>query len=319
MSFSILGTGSGMPSICKTNEDLMEIMETNDEWIRSRTGIEERRICGEESLTDITVDAARNALADSGVAAEELDLIICATCSSDYMTPSMACMVQSKIGAKCPAFDINAACSGFVYALDVAAGYFARNPKMKILILGTEKISRLVNWEDRSISVIFADGAGAVVLGEGDDLLSILLTAEGNEHALIARTPAGNCPFREEEEVNTDLYMDGKEVFKFAVSAMVRDVKDVLAKAGLESSEIDYMLPHQANLRIIKAAMNRLDIDRDKYLINIQRKGNTSAAAIPVLLDEANKAGTFKKGNLLVMSSFGAGLTTGACVIRWGK
>lgn len=319
MSFSILGTGSGLPSLGKSNADMMAILDTSEDWIESRTGIKERRIHGEESLSDLVREAAKNALADSNVEPEELDLIICATCSADYFTPSMGCILQGEIGAHCPAFDINAACSGFIYALDVAAGYFSRNPKMKILVVGAEAISRLVNWEDRSVSVIFGDGAGAVVLGEGNDLLAIRLTAKSNIEALYAKSIEGNCPFREPKEQDTYLRMDGKGVFKFAVSSMSRDVKEVIQMAGLTQDQIDYVVPHQANMRIIEAAINRLDIDREKFLTNIERRGNTSAAAIPVLLDEANKAGRFQKGNLLVMSSFGAGLTTGACVLRWNR
>lgn len=319
MSFCILGTGSELPSLCISNEDLAEIMDTNEEWIRTRTGIEERRICGEETITDLAEQAAKKALEDSGVLAEELDLIICATLSPDYVTPSMACLLQARLGAKCPAFDLNSACTGFLYALDVAAGYFARNSKMKILIVAAEAISKLVDWKDRSISVIFADGAGAVVLGEGQDLLAIRLTAKGNPHALSAPNITGNCPFRKEKVQESYLQMDGKEVFRFAVSSMCRDIKAVMKLACVSGEDVDYVLPHQANMRILDSAMSRLDIDREKFLTNINCRGNTSAAAIPLLLDEANKAGKLKKGNLLAMSSFGGGLTTGACILRWSK
>ncbi len=319
MSFRILGTGSGLPSLCITNDDLSKVMDTSDEWIRTRTGIEKRRICGEETITDLAETAAKRALEDSGVSAEELDLIICATLSADYITPSMACVLQERLGAKCPAFDLNAACTGFLYAMDVAAGYFARNDKMKILIVAAEAISKLVDWRERNTSVIFADGAGAVVLGEGNDLLAIRLTAKGNTHALAAPNISGNCPFRQGEVKETFLEMDGKEVFRFAVSSMCRDIKAVMKLAGVTGEEIDYVLPHQANMRILDSAINRLDIDGEKFLTNINCRGNTSAAAIPLLLDEANKAGTLKKGNLLAMSSFGGGLTTGACILRWSK
>ncbi len=318
MSFSILGVGSGSPTLIKHNDDLSEIMNTDHEWIFSRTGIEKRRLCGEETLTDIAIEASLNALKDANVGAEDLDMIICATCSPDFAIPSMACLIQERLKSNAVSFDINAACSGFIYALDVAEGYFLKNPKMKILVVGADAISKLVDWTDRSVSSIFADGAGAVVLGEGSDLLALKLTSKGNKEILESRYNSGNCPFRTNLG-REGLKMKGQEVFKFAVSTMTKDVEDIIQKAGKEKSDIDYILPHQANQRILDKAMAKLKIDKEKCLSNIRYKGNTSAAAIPVLLDEEYRNGRFKKGDILVFSAFGAGLTTGACVVRWNK
>lgn len=349
MSFTILGTGSATPSLCKTNHDLAQMMDTSDDWIRTRTGIEQRYLCGEETITDLACQAAQKALDDAGIGAKDLDLILCATVTSDYITPSMACLVQERLSAGCPAFDVNAACTGFLYALDVADGYFVRGRVKNVLVIGAEAISKITDWEDRSTAVIFADGAGAAVLGEGDDLLSVRLTTKGNYRVLQAKNVKGNCPFRSnrpggrmddkdgkkdqalqdgkddggvgEEEPARDnfLYMDGQEVFRFAVASMVRDVKQILKDAGISPKDVSYVLPHQANMRIIDFAKSKLEIEDHKFLVNIHKRGNTSAAAIPVLLDEFRRKGTFKKGDILVLTAFGAGLTTAACAVRWGR
>ncbi len=319
MSFSIIGVGSGLPSIVKNNHQLSEIMDTDHEWIFSRTGIEERRLCGEETITDIAFYASEKALNDAGIDAEELDMIICATCSPDYATPSMSCLIQERLGVTCTAFDVNAACSGFIYALDIAEGYFLKNPNMKILVVGADAISKLVNWSDRTVSSIFADGAGAVILGAGEDLLSIKLSAKGCSSSLVAKNSVGNCPFRDNDIDVHGLKMKGQDVFKFAVTSMKNDVEEVLEKAQMTKDEVAYILPHQANQRILDKAMKKLKMDDSKCLSNIRFKGNTSAGAIPVLLDEEYRKGTFKKGDKLVFTAFGAGLTTGACVLRWNK
>lgn len=324
MSFTILGTGSAAPSLCKTNDDLAAIMDTSDEWIVSRTGIRQRYLLGEdETVTDLACAAARRALADAGITAAELDLIICATVTGDYITPAMACLVQEDLGARCPAFDVGAACTGFLYALDVADGYFARKRIRHALIIGAEAISKIADWTDRSTAVLFADGAGAVVLGEGDDLLAVRLTTRGRREVLYAEHVKGNCPFRKaadpEKEMKHYLAMDGQEVFRFAAAAMVRDLKYVMKQAEIVPEDVAYVLPHQANRRIIDFAISRLDIEAKRFLINIDKRGNTSAAAIPILMDEARRAGYFQKGDILLLTAFGAGLTTAACALRWGK
>lgn len=318
MSFKIIGTGSCIPSLIKTNDDLATIVDTSDEWIRPKTGIESRPVLSTESLSDLAAAAAQAALKDSGLSAGEIDLIICATLQGDYICPSLACVVQSRIGASCPAFDINAACSGFLYALDTAAGFIARGRAKNVLIICAESMSRHIDWQDRNTCVLFGDGAGAVVLTSGEELLSIKLTASGNTEELVI--PSGRrSPFEDKTVEAPYLKMKGQSVFLFAVSSMKNDIEDVVKAAGKKLDDITYVLPHQANLRIINTAVSMLGIDRAKVLTNIQKRGNISAASIVILLDETSKAGLLKNGDIIVLSAFGGGLTSGACVIRWDK
>lgn len=319
MGFNIIGTGSAYPECAKTNEDLSGLVETSDEWISTRTGIKSRHVSTTETMTEYTSRAGRLALENAGITADDLDLIICATIRGDYITPSLGCMVQKELGASCPAFNVNAACSGFIYALDVALGYFARKKAKKILVVAAECMSKLVDWEDRSTCVLFGDGAGAVVLAEGDGLLSIKLSASGSKDFLKIDSAAGNSPFWQETELNPYLEMNGREVYKFAVSAMCSDLEEVIREAGLTVQDIDFVLPHQANMRIIETAKGKLGIPPERYRMNIERFGNTSSASIPILLDELNRAGELKSGSILAMTAFGGGMTTGACVIRWNK
>lgn len=318
MSFKILGTGGAHPGRSVTNDDLAKFLDTSDEWIRTRTGIRSRYLCTDETLSDIAVKASLAALENAGVDASELDGIICATARADYITPSEACVIQRGVGASCPAFDINAACSGFLYALDLADGYFARKRMRKILVVACENMSRLLDWEDRSTCVLFGDGAGAVVLGEGDGLLSIRISANGDPDVMNAPNVSGNSPFDGRPAQKSFLSMQGREVYKFAVEAMSTDLEKVIRDAGIRQEEVDYVLPHQANQRIIDAAKKRLAIPEDRYCGNIETYGNMSSASIPVLLDELNRRGTFHPGDILALSAFGGGLTSGACVIRWG-
>lgn len=319
MSFSITGTGSAHPKRVVTNDELSAMVDTSDEWIRTRTGVQERRVLTDETLVDIALLAAKRALEDAGVTADELDLILCATIRSDYITPTMACTLQKELGATCPAMDINAACSGFLYALDVADGYFARKRVKKVLVVAAEAMSKMADWEDRATCVLFGDAAGAAVLGEGEDLLSLKVTASGNGEHLFIPNVQGNSPFSSQQRRGPYVYMNGQEVYKFAVSSICQDLAAVISAAGLQQGQIHHVLPHQANSRIIEAAKGRLNIPADRYHMNIARFGNTSAASIPVLMDELSRAGTFKKGEYLALSAFGGGFTTGACVLRWCK
>ena len=316
MSFKILGTGHCVPSRVVTNDELSTLVDTSDAWITQRVGIRERRICTSEAASDLAYSAALDALQMSGTAVSELDMILCATVSTDDASPSLACRLQNKLGAVCPALDVNAACSGFIYALDVAAGYFARKKVRKMLVVGGEKLSRLIDWTDRNTCVIFADGAGAVVLGEGDAFLSSKLHARGCETIVIPHH-AGSSPFNTREKPRPYIYMNGQETFKFAVNAMTGDLIDVIRDAGLTQADIAWVLPHQANARIIDAASRKLDIPAERFGKNIEKYGNTSAASIPMLLDELNRDGQLKTGDYLALSSFGGGLTSAACVIRW--
>lgn len=318
MSIKITGTGSALPKLSKTNEDLSKVMDTSHEWIFSRTGIISRHIC-EEGLTPIATQAGQNALQDAGVKAEDIDYIICATISGDYGTPSLACLVQKELGATCPAMDLSAACAGFIYGLEIADAFISSGKAKRILLIAAESMSSTVDWTKRDVSVLFGDGAGATVIEAGDDLLSISINAFGQAEPLYMKRPKSNCPFVKEKEDDVYLHMDGQEIYKFAVNAMIRDITYVLDAANMNTADIDFVLPHQANLRIIDAATRKLSIPQEKFLSNIESKGNTSAASIPILLDESCKAGLIKAGQLLVMTAFGAGLTTGACVIKWSK
>jgi 3-oxoacyl-[acyl-carrier-protein] synthase-3 len=319
MNLTIIGTGSSAPKCIKTNFQLSEMVDTTDEWITSRTGIKERHIITDETISQIASEAAVAALENSGVTSEELDYIICATLRGDYITPSLACEVQRIIGATCPAFDVNAACSGFIYSLDIASALFTAKKAKKILVVAAESLSKLVDWKDRATCVLFGDGAGAVVLSDSDNLLAIKLTARGAAESLFIPSIRSNSPFCEHSEIESYINMDGGEIYKFAVTAIHNELTNIIKTAGISESMIDYVLLHQANVRIIEAAANKFKIPKEKYLVNISKYGNTSAASIPILLDEANREGKFKKGDYLALCAFGGGLTTGACIIRWDK
>lgn len=319
MSFSILGTGKAVPEYILTNDELSTMVDTNDEWIRTRTGIEERRICKDETITELCIKAANRALADAGITPEQLDLIICSTMRGENIFPSQACMIQKELKAKCPAFDVNAACSGFVYALDIAAGYFARKKVKHVLVVSMDNLSNIMDWTDRSTCVLFGDGGGAAVLGEGDDLLSIRLTAKGDDTILRAPHGENSSPFYKHDAEKAVMHMMGNDVYKFAVTNVPSEIKKALAEAGIEQSAVDHVIPHQANIRIINTAASKLDIPREKFFCNVDKYGNTSSGSIPIALDEANHAGILKKGDIIVLCAFGGGLTTGSCVIRWSK
>lgn len=320
MSFQILGTGKCVPSKILTNQDLTGMVDTSDEWIVTRTGISTRHVATTETITGMSIAAANAALENSGVRPEELDLILCATIRGDYMTPSNACMIQQGIGAKCPAYDINAACSGFVYALDTADSYFRSRKVKKVLIVAFEMMSKLIDWTDRNTCVLFGDGGGAVVLSEGDDLLGIHLTASGNNNLLSIPNMQGESPFiPKEEKPHQVLNMNGSEVFKFAVTGIVKELTSVMEQANVNKEEIGVVLLHQANQRIIQSAKQKLKMDHAEFVSNLDRYGNTSSGSIPILLDELNREGKLKKGQLIAMVAFGGGLTTGACILRWNK
>lgn len=317
MSFTILATGHHVPSRVVTNGELATFLDTSDEWITRRVGVKERRICTTETTADLAFRAACNALELGHTAPEELDMILCATISGDDASPSMACAVQGMLGASCPAMDINAACTAFLYMLDTAAGFFARGKVKKVLVIGAERMSRILDWEDRNTCVIFGDGAGALLLGEGDDYLASKLYARGGDSVIKIPLYAGMSPFYRNETPEPYVHMNGQETFKFAVSSMYRDVTEVIRAAGLRESDIAWVVPHQANLRILDLAKRKLDIPPERICSNIERYGNTSSASIPILLDELNRDGRLKKGDYLVLCSFGGGLSSAACVIRW--
>ncbi len=313
----ILGVGSFVPPKVITNDELAARMDTSDDWIASRTGIRARRIVEPGVLTsDLALAAARNALADAGLSASDLDLIIVASSTPDYpgSFPSTATVVQDRLGARqAAAFDLGAVCAGFAYALHIAAQMVASGANRCVLVIGAETFSRLLNWDDRSTAILFGDGAGAAIVGEVADggYLGGILGADGSGGPLLCVTRGGDCP-------NT-IFQNGKEVYKFAISIMGEAAAQAVLSVGLQTSDIDLFIPHQANIRIIDKAAERMSLPRDKVFVNLDRYGNTSAASIPLALDEAVKSGRVHNGSLLVLVGFGAGLTWGANVIRWSK
>ena len=317
MSFQILGTGSYVPPRIVTNDELSRFLETDDEWITRRIGVKQRHVCTTETTADLAYEAAVRALENGNTKPDELDMILCATISGDDATPALACMVQERLGAVCPAMDINSACSAFVFMLDTAAGFFARGKVKKMLVVGAERMSRLLDWSDRGTCVIFGDGAGAALLGTGENYLASRLLTKGGDDVIRCPQTNGSSPFSKHESRHPYVYMNGQETYKFAVQSICKDLKDVIADAGYTEQEIDHVLLHQANLRIIEAAKRRLQIAGEKYWINIQKYGNTSSASIPIALDEMNRAGKLEKGDVLAMCAFGGGLSSGACVLKW--
>lgn len=317
---NILGIGRAVPEQVITNAQLEQILDTSDEWIQSRTGIRERRILEGQNLTALALAATREALADADVTGEELDLVLVATTLGDYLFPSLSCLLLKEIGAACPAMDLHAACTGFLYALQTADAFIKSGKARRVLVVGAEAISRLANWQDRATSVLFGDGAGAVVLGPGEGLLSLSLHAHTDQELLYGHAPQGNCPYTQQEDRGAEgLRMAGQDVFRFAVGQSEKDLRTAAMDAGLELSQIDWVLLHQANRRILDTVRRRLAIPREKMPSNIHKTGNTSAASIPLLLWELYHTGRLQKGHILAMSAFGAGLTSGACVLRWQK
>jgi 3-oxoacyl-[acyl-carrier-protein] synthase-3 len=322
----IAGTGSYVPEKVLTNSDLAALVDTSDEWIFSRTGIKERRIAAEGEFTShMATKAARRALEQADLAAGDVQLIIVATITPDTLTPATACYVQQQLGAAVAvAFDISAACSGFLYAMKLAKRLISDGAFENALIIGAEKLSAFVNWKDRSTCVLFGDGAGAAVLrrarpGEG----SILATEMGTDGRLthLLNIPGGGsaCPItisNAGDQLAT-LAMLGKEVFKHAVTRMKEAAETVIERAGLQPEEIACIIPHQANLRIIDAIADRLAVPKDRVFVNLDKYGNTSAAAVAIALDEAHRSGAFKRGEHIVMVVFGAGLTWAAAAVRW--
>lgn len=343
MNFSIIGTGSALPGTCQGNDVVSRFVDTSDEWIRERTGIRGRHILTKAKLSDIAKRAALKAIEDAKIDPKDLDMVICTTVRGDFATPPLACIVQKEIGADCPAYDMNAGCCGFLVGLDTAEAYFASGKVKKMLIVSAEAMSRCMDWNDRSTCVLFGDGAGAVVLAEGNSLMSIKLTTDGSADYLRIANSFGNCPIDESclTEENPDaaivseiakqidynedgspyeyLKMEGQEVYKFAVSSMCHEIPLTLEMAGVTKDDIDLVLPHQANKRIIDGARVRLKIPKDKFRTNLEYCGNTSSASIPLLLDELNKKGELHKDAILLLSAFGAGLTTATCVLKWTK
>ena len=318
MSFRVLGTGMYVPPKVVTNDDLSQFLDTNDAWIQQRVGVRERHISTSETAADMAAKAALAALENSGVAPEEVDLILAATVSGESISPSVSCMVQKLLGLSCVAMDINAACSAFDFLLETAAGFFARGKAKKVLVIGAERMSRILDWEDRSTCVIFGDGAGAAVLGTGENYIDAVFDVKGGDDVIDIRQPVGSSPFYERgQEKKAVAHMAGQETFKFAVTAICRDCREILQRNGLTFEDIAYIVPHQANQRIIDFASRKLKVAKEKFYTNIERYGNTSSASIPIALDELNRAGKLKRGDYLLLPAFGGGLASACCLLRW--
>ena len=315
----IIGTGSAHPKCCVTNAMLEQFLDTTDEWITERTGIKERLVISSEKLEDMAVAAANKALEDANLTAKDIDFIICSNVVNEYVTPALSCIIQGKIGATCPTLDINAACAGFIFAMDMAEDKIRCKKAKNILIVCAEEPSRMVSWQNRSTSVLFGDGAGAAVVTEGDELKAISLTTSSLTDVLYYQRKLEPTPYIDKEENFEPLVMNGREVFKYAVKNSCRDIRKLLNETGLQAEDIKYYVLHQANLRIIDSIRRFLNVDEERIPHNIERYGNISSAALPALLDELNRAGKLQKGDKLVFSAFGAGFTTGACVIEWAR
>ena len=322
----IAGTGSYVPEKVLTNADLEKIVETSDEWILSRTGIRERRIAAEGEFTShMAAKAGARALEQAGMTADQVELIIVATITPDTLTPATACYVQQQLGAfGAVAFDISAACSGFLYAMKIAKRLISDGAFNNALIIGAEKLSTFINWNDRTTCVLFGDGAGAAVLRRAEpEEGSILATEMGTDGRLthLLNIPGGGsaCPITKDnaDQHLATLAMLGKEVFKHAVNRMKESAEKVIERAGLKPEDIALVVPHQANLRIIDAIADRLSVPTERVFVNLQKYGNTSAAAVAIALDEANRSGLIKRGEHVVMVVFGAGLTWAAAAVRW--
>ncbi|TWH48424.1 beta-ketoacyl-ACP synthase III [Sporomusa sp. KB1] len=323
----IIGIGTYVPDKIVTNKDLESIVETSDEWIVDRTGIRERRIAAADIATsDLASQAAQRALDDAGVTAEEIDLIIVASATPDMFFPSTACLVQANIKAtNAAAFDLAAGCSGFVYAMVTGSQFIKTGLYKKVLVIGAETLSKILDWTDRNTCVLFGDGAGAAVLAEtapGYGILASQLGADGAGGDLL-KLPAGGSRNPATDETVSQrmhfIHMSGNEVFKFAIKIMGEAATKTLEAAGLSTDDIDCLIPHQANIRIIQSAAKRLKLPMDKVIVNVDKYGNTSAASIPIALEEAVHSGKIKQGDHVVLVGFGAGLTWASAVMKWGK
>lgn len=323
-NIGIVGIGAYLPSLVVSNQKISELVETNDEWIIERTGIKERRISEGEDTSDIAFEAAKIAIERAKIEIKEIDLIIVATISPDMFIPSVACIVQSKLKAdKAVCFDINVACSGFLYGLEVAKGLMKSMNYKNALVIGAEVLSKVVDWTDRGTCILFGDGSGAVVLSQNDSenrgIIKSYLRSDGNRgNALTIGAANFDTPFIKEKQLKERLIrMNGREIFKFATVAITESINEILKETDISLDEIKYIVPHQANYRIIKTTLNKLGMKEDKFYLNLDKVGNTSSASVPIVLNEMYEKNLIEKGDKLILVAFGGGLTYGATLIEW--
>ncbi|MCI8992930.1 MAG: ketoacyl-ACP synthase III [Eubacterium sp.] len=321
MHAKIMGTGSYLPDNQVTNHYISTLVDTSDEWIKERTGIASRHISTGETTVEMAAAAGKKALEDAGIGALDVDLIIVATVSADHLLPSTACSVQKELGAvNAAAFDINAACSGFLFALNIADSYIQTGMCRTALLIGVETLSKITNWNDRNTCILFGDGAGAAVItaSETPGFMAGIQGSDGARgHVLSCRGRTTDNPFADGDLSLGYIYMDGPEVFKFAVKKVPECIQEVLEKGNRNLEDVSLFLLHQANFRIIKSIAHRLRLPLEKFPVNVDECGNTSAASVPILLDETNKKGLLHSGELVVLAGFGAGLTWGAALLEW--
>ncbi|MBP7367236.1 MAG: ketoacyl-ACP synthase III [Pseudoxanthomonas sp.] len=318
----IAGTGSYLPEKVVTNDDLSKVVDTSDEWIRTRTGIRQRHVAADgQTSSDMGHQAALKAIEAAGIDPSGIDLIVVGTTTPDYVFPSTACLIQQKLGIPgCPAFDVNAACSGFLFALSVADQFIRTGSARTVLVVGVETLTRMVDWTDRTTCVLFGDGAGAVVLKADADtgILSTHLHADGNKRDLLCCPVGVSAGFDNSlPNAGVRITMAGNEVFKHAVKALDSVVDEALEANGLDKGDLDWLIPHQANLRIIEATAKRLDMPMERVIVTVDRHGNTSAGSVPLALDEAVRSGRVQRGQLLLLEAFGGGFTWGAALLRY--
>ncbi len=315
---NISSFGHALPAKTVTNHDLAQILDTSDEWIQTHTGICSRRILsGDETISGLGAQATQMALTRAGLTVADIDYIVCSTVRGEMFFPSTACLIAQKLGAICPCLDVNAGCTGFLYALDFADAMITAGKANRVLIVCAEQLSKVTDWTDRTTCVLFGDAAGAALCEKGDNLKAVRLSAESDPEPLHAWPSGGNCPFDAHIATEHLLYMNGQEIFKFAITRSLRDIGLVLDDCGLTADAVDSFVLHQANLRILEAVRTRLRQTAEKFPVNITTHGNASSACIPVLLSEMVEDGRLLRGQTLVLSAFGAGLTTGAAVLQY--
>ena len=313
----IIGTGSAIPGKAVTNEMLAGFLDTSDEWITTRTGIHTRHLLSTETLRDLALTASRRALESSGLQPSDIDYLICSNVANSYVSPSLGSIVLGRLGCSCPTFDMNGACAGLVYSLDVADAFLKSKDVRNILIVAAEEPSRFCNWHDRATSVLFGDGAAALVATRGEGFRDFRLTGDTHTEVMYYKREMERTPYDRVEDKTEPLVMNGREVFRLAVESCIRDVDTLLKRNGMTGADIDFFLLHQANMRIIEFIREHIGQPKEKFPTNIQKYGNTSSASIGILIDELSRAGELKDGATLMLSSFGGGFVTGAAILKW--